>query len=74
MNAGSLAHWYLDHLARLAPRQVVLTEPTEAAMIAAVRGLPYGRALPDAKEVVASARDYVPLPALDEQAEITLPD
>lgn len=69
---GSAAHWYLDHLPKLAPRRVVLTEPTEAAVLAAVRRLPYGKSLPDLSTVLASARAYVPIPELDSDAQTTL--
>lgn len=70
--SGSRSHWYLDHLARLAPRRIVLTEPTEPAVLTAVRRLPYGSPLPEASEVLSSARSYVPVPELDPAAETTL--
>jgi hypothetical protein len=69
---GSVAHWYLDHLPRLAPRRIVLIEPTEDALLSAVRRLPYGKSLPTVTDVLASARTYVPLPALDTETETTL--
>ena len=72
--AGSAAHWYLDHLPRLAPRRVVLIEPTEHALLTAVRKLPYGKPLPPVADVLASARTYVPLPGIDAEAETTLTD
>ncbi|HEY5651708.1 MAG TPA: hypothetical protein VIW46_09695 [Acidimicrobiia bacterium] len=70
--SGSRAHWYLDHLPRLAPRRMVLTEPTERAVLASVSRLPYGRALPETVDLLATARTYVPLPEIDSQAETTL--
>jgi hypothetical protein len=69
---GSGAHWYLDHLPKLAPRRIVLIEPNEHAMISAIRRLPYGKPLPTVTEVLASARTYVPLPELDAATETTL--
>lgn len=72
--SGTRAHWYLDHLPRLAPRRMVLTEPTETAIISAVRRLPYGPSLPEATEVLASARTYVPVPELDADSRTTLLD
>lgn len=59
---GSAAHWYLDHLAKLAPRRVVVVEPTEDALLSTISHLPYGNPLPKADEITASARTYVPLP------------
>ena len=70
--AGSSAHWYLDHLPKLAPRRVVLIEPAEDALLNSVRRLPYGKPLPEVAEVLASARTYVPLPDLDSDAGTTL--
>lgn len=70
--SGSLAHWYLDHLARLAPRRVVLIEPTETAMLTSIRRLPYGKPLPDIADVLVSARTYVPLPELEAGTQTTL--
>lgn len=72
--AGTRSHWYLDHLPRLAPRRIVLAEPTETAIISAVRRLPYGPSLPEATEVLASARAYVPMPDLDPASRTTLLD
>lgn len=69
---GSSAHWYLDHLPKLAPRRIVLVEPTEDALLAAIRKLPYGKPLPQVADVLASARTYVPLPELDAGTETTL--
>ena len=69
---GSSAHWYLDHLPRLAPRRVVLVKPTEDALLTSVRKLPYGKPLPDVADVLASARTYVPVPGIDTQTETTL--
>ena len=70
--SGSLSHWYLDHLARLAPRRVILTEPTEPDVLTAVRRLPYGKELPGTRDVLESARHYVPVPELDPLAQTTL--
>ncbi len=70
--SGAISHWYLDHLAKLAPRRVILTEPTAAAVLEAVRRLPYGRALPKTADVIESARTYVPVPELSSQPEATL--
>lgn len=70
--SGTRAHWYLDHLPRLAPRRVVLTEPSETAIISTIRRLPYGPSLPEATEVLASARAYVPIPELDPDSRTTL--
>ncbi len=70
--SGSPAHWYLDHLAKLAPRRVVLLEPTEAALITWIRRLSYGKPLPEVADVLASARRYVPVPGIDAEAEPTL--
>ncbi len=69
---GSAAHWYLDHLPKLAPRRIVLIEPTEDALLSAVRKLPYGKPLPTTADVLESARTYVPLPELDTSTETTL--
>lgn len=63
--SGSLAHWYLDHLPKLAPRRIVLIEPTEDELLTSIRKLPYGKPLPETADVLASARTYVPLPDLD---------
>ncbi len=70
--SGTRAHWYLDHLPRLAPRRIVLIEPTETAIVAAVSRLPYGPSLPEAKDVLSSARTYVPVPELDPDSRATL--
>jgi hypothetical protein len=70
--SGTLAHWYLDHLPKLAPRRIVLIEPTEDALLSALRSLPYGKPLPRVADVLASARTYVPLPDLDGGTETTL--
>jgi hypothetical protein len=67
--SGPRSHWYLDHLAKIAPRRIVLTEPTEPVLLGTVSRLPYGRALPETDAVIASARSYVPLPEIDPHAE-----
>lgn len=69
---GSSAHWYLDHLPRLAPRRVVLVKPTEDALLTSIRKLPYGKPLPEVADVLASARTYVPVPGIDAETETTL--
>jgi hypothetical protein len=69
---GSPAHWYLAHLPKLAPRRVIITEPTEPALVSALRQLPYGPALPTTAEVLDSARTYVPMPQIESDAETTL--
>lgn len=65
MIVGTSSHWYLDHLSRLAPARVVLTEPTVTAVLAGLRTLPYGQPLPEAGHLAASARSYVPLPQIE---------
>ena len=65
--SGTRAHWYLDHLPTLAPRRVVLIEPSESAIVSAISKLPYGRGLPTTDSVLASARTYVPVPDLDSE-------
>lgn len=72
--SGPQAHWYLDHLATLAPRRVALIEPTDAALLTSIRRLPYGKPLPEAGDVLASARTYVPLPEFDADTGATLLD
>lgn len=62
---GASSHWYLDHLARLAPTRVILTEPTVRSVLAGLRALPYGQRLPEAAHLAASARSYVPLPQIE---------
>lgn len=70
--SGSPAHWYLDHLPKLAPRRIVLIEPTEDAVLTSIRRLPYGKPLPATADVLDSARTYVPLPDLDTSTDTTL--
>ena len=70
--SGTRAHWYLDHLPALAPRRTVLVEPSEPAIVSAISRLPYGRGLPATDSVLASARTYVPIPALDAESSIIL--
>ncbi len=72
--SGAPAHWYLDHLPSLAPRRVILTQPSEGALLAAVRRLRYGKPLPETAEVLASARFYVPVPELRQESKTTLLD
>lgn len=69
---GTRAHWYLDHLARLAPRRVVLLEPDASTITSAIGQLPYGQSLPSTDEVLESSRTYVPLPELDSEPTTTL--
>ena len=72
--SGSQAHWYLDHLAKLAPRRVALIEPTEGALLTSIRRLPYGKSLPEVADVLASARTYVPLPEFEAEIGATILD
>lgn len=72
--SGTRSHWYLDHLPSLAPRRVVLLEPSEAAIAAAIARLPYGRGLPTTETVLSSARTYVPLPAVDAEPKAVILD
>lgn len=55
-------HWYADHLANLAPSRVIVQDP--GSLLETLAALPFGRGLPDAGDVAASARSYVPLPSL----------
>lgn len=64
----SLAHpridWYAGLLVDRAPARVLFSEMTPPAITAAVSDLSYGPALPDATDLAAAAREYVPIPRL----------
>jgi|FLYL01.1.fsa_nt_gi hypothetical protein len=55
-------HWYLGHLRSLAPTRVATVTLTAPGLRETLESLEYGRGLPDAAALAASARDYVPLP------------
>lgn len=55
-------HWYLGHLHSLAPTRVAAVTLTPRGLWETLESLEYGRGLPDAPTLTASARDYVPLP------------
>ena len=57
--------WYLSHLLRLAPARVMPVELRGPAVLARLGSLSYGTGFPPVAEVAASARTFVPLPAVE---------
>lgn len=56
-------HWYAAHVRSLAPSRVVVCDAATPGVLArVVSELPYGRALPQLRELASTARVYVPVP------------
>ena len=58
--------WYHGLLHQLSPNRVLTTETNPGALLAALGNLKSGPSLPGASELAARARDYVPLPAINQ--------
>lgn len=59
-----LVDWYLGHLRTLSPGRVVPVRLDPDSISHALGSLGYGPPFPSAKELAATARDFVPLPGL----------
>lgn len=59
-----LVDWYLGHLRSLSPGRVIPVKLDPGSIAHALGSLGFGPLFPSAKDLAATARDFVPLPGL----------